>query len=87
MWYNVGGNYANQIAAIATVTILIAAVFFSRLSFCTFPPIVSFSAAAKILFCYRSSVQLPVCDSFLNYGYFSLSFVKERNLIPAHWRE
>ena len=25
-----------------------------------------------------SSVQLPVCDSFLNYGYFSLSFVKER---------
>ena len=25
-----------------------------------------------------SPMQLPVCDSFLDYGYFSLSFVKER---------
>ena len=37
-----------------------------------------FSAAAVFYCPHRFSVQLPVCDSFLNYGYFSLSFVKER---------
>ena len=38
-----------------------------------------FSAAAEFPCPYRfSSARLLVCDSFLNHGYFSLSFVKER---------
>ena len=38
-----------------------------------------FSAAAVFsLLLLFSPVQLSVCDSFLDYGYFSLSFVKER---------
>ena len=35
-------------------------------------------AAATIYCPHRFSVQLPVCDGFLNCDYFSLSFVKER---------
>ena len=38
-----------------------------------------FAAAAVFsLLLLFSSVQLSVCDSFLNHDYFSLSFVKER---------
>ena len=63
----------------------------------SFPPRISLSVFSVHVFlrpqprCFLVlivlSVQLSVCDSFLDYGYFSLSFVKERNLIPAHWRE
>ena len=55
-----------------------AAHFSLSVSFVHFVCLFSFSQPQCFPCPYRFSMQLPVCDSFLNYSYFSLSFVKER---------
>ena len=63
----------------AAFWITVTSLFLLCLCFARFYRLFFFIAAMMFPYPHRvSSVQLSVCDSFLNYGYFSLSFVKER---------